>query len=331
MNKKFTVLSVRGGTIENINTPEAKVVKENTFFVVDIKRNGHLKELLRALGEEFNQDSIMFIPQGGEESQIWGTRNDDLAEPKYGECWILSNLKFGYKNITDKDKKDIPGYTRPDPEYFTLKSGRPFFFESIMKEFNLPGTINGYRGINIFSNKPWNQIEENCFDRLEELKYFGSNNLPEASAENGYWAFGSKVFDVTSSSHINFIINNPDKFNLTEEEIQSIFDKYGEKLNLEGKAREELIKLVSKMGWMRIRHYSRPKDYWSIQVDSTKLRRTEIKNFIYWAIDHKLMYYHDPVIILGYDNPSDVQEYSYQSGGVKNFLMEGKLINYIGG
>jgi hypothetical protein len=141
----------------------------------------------------------------------------------------------------------------------------------------------------------------------------------------GYWAHGTTVYEVSGSHHIQFIVEHPDLFNLTIDEIKSIFNKNGEEFQTaatrEGKARKEIIKLVAQDGWIRVRHYIRPRDYWSIQCDRVKLRKENLRDFVNWALDKKVMGYHDEAIILGYED--DYRDlYDFQSGGIQNFLME---------
>jgi len=145
--------------------------------------------------------------------------------------------------------------------------------------------------------------------------------LPEASSGNGYWVHGNNIYDMTTDIHLDFIRDNSDLFNISKEEMDAIYAKYGERLGSEGKAREEIIKLVAKDGWVRVRHYSKP-DYWSIQCDSIKRREHTIENFIYWAIEHKLVTYDSPATILGYDNPEDKLVYDWENGGLKRFLIK---------
>jgi len=65
--------------------------------------------------------------------------------------------------------------------------------------------------------------------------------------------------------HIQLIIENPDIFGYTKQEILDLYNKYHEDLGQEGKAREEIINQVIKKGWIRVRKYDRP-EYWSINV-----------------------------------------------------------------
>ena len=325
-NKRYNVISVRGGTIENYGKPNETPVHENTFFVIDKTGNNSLLQDLLGLGEEFGQDGIMFIPKGGTYSELWGTSHEN-DYPEYGQKETFNNLKIGKKNVVDSQGNPIEGYNRPDPEYFTSKSGRPFFFEAILKEHTLRQGYFGRLGVYGASKAPIEEQSPTLLDNLKmsHMEYIGLTKFPEAGKENGYWAKGSKVYNVSGNHHIAFIIDHPDLFDLTPEDIKSVFDKHGEQMGREGKAREELIISVSSQGWIRVRHYYKPEDYWSIQCDSTRSRKDEIKSFIWWAIENKIMGYHDPAILLGYNNSNDKEVYSFQRGGIENFLMEEKL------
>jgi hypothetical protein len=148
-SKRFSVISVKGGYIENYGQKGKETpVHENTFFVVDKENRGDLCDVLRHLGEEYQQDSIMFIPRGGMLSQLWGTKNEKGVFFEYGLHVDMPNLKIGYKRATQTDpatgeQVPTPGYNRPDPEFFTLKAHKPFFFESVIHEHVLP---EGYAG-----------------------------------------------------------------------------------------------------------------------------------------------------------------------------------------
>lgn len=83
----------------------------------------------------------------------------------------------------------------------------------------------------------------------------------------------------TKGSHIETIIKFPEKFTLTKGYITSVHDKFNEKLTVEGKAREEIIKNLIEKGWIRIRRY--PNKFWSIQA---KTFSKKVKDYIgQWA------------------------------------------------
>ena len=76
-----------------------------------------------------------------------------------------------------------------------------------------------------------------------------------------------------SLNHINTVILNPETFGLTLGEIQAAYDKYQEKIPIEGLARQELLKRVISSDWIRIRRY---KNHYSVNAkdlsDSVKER-----------------------------------------------------------
>jgi len=65
LDKKYDVVRVQGKYIENYGKPDAVEVGENVFFVIDAYDKGELLKDFRELGEKFQQDSILFIPKGG--------------------------------------------------------------------------------------------------------------------------------------------------------------------------------------------------------------------------------------------------------------------------
>jgi hypothetical protein len=115
----------------------------------------------------------------------------------------------------------------------------------------------------------------------------------------GYWIKGNDITDMTTNSHISDVIYHPEKFGITKEEIENAYKKYGEKLQTEGKAREELIRKVSEKGWIRVRHYTGRKDYWSIQFDVYNKRKKDLANFLHWALYEKKVLHRNSEVILG--------------------------------
>lgn len=71
----------------------------------------------------------------------------------------------------------------------------------------------------------------------------------------------------TADRHIHVVIQNPEKFGYTLDEIKTLHKKYKEPLGSEGKAREEIMVDLIKQGWIRIRYYDKLYQY-SIQVNA---------------------------------------------------------------
>lgn len=142
-NARYGVTAVRGGYIENYNTPDAKVVFENTFFVEDINDSKKLKNDLKEFGEYFDQDSIFFIEQGGKKSYLIGTSKRDNSYPGYNEIIVFSNAIFGANG-----------------EFHTKVSGRPFIFKEnlILEDYKLPEGFFSRWGCSVTSKKDWKEL-----------------------------------------------------------------------------------------------------------------------------------------------------------------------------
>jgi hypothetical protein len=120
-NLRYSVTPAKGEYIENYNSPEAKSVKEDIFIVVDIEDRGTLKKDLRKLGQEFEQDSILYIPKGGTAGFLIGTNNCSNGYPGMGSVIKLNNALFGKSG-----------------EFNTRVNGRPFNLRESTEEIILP-------------------------------------------------------------------------------------------------------------------------------------------------------------------------------------------------
>lgn len=136
-----------------------------------------------------------------------------------------------------------------------------------------------------------------------------------------FWAKAGEVIE-NDKSHIDVIVEDPEKFGLTYEEIAAVYEEHGETIGSEGEAREEVIKMVARNGWIRVRHYvTKGKDYWSVQVDQYRRRKRAIDDFLWWAISEDMMLVNDELVIIGYDDGTMLR-YSFMEGGVKAYLEE---------
>jgi len=143
----YGVTDVDGAYIENFGTPDAIEVTEDVYFVVDLKDNGNLENDLRRLGEEYGQDSILFIPKG-EMGILIGTNHCPRAYPGYNKKAPFSSRSFGK-----------PG------EFMTKVRNRPFIFEDSFLEKNCNenyysvANIMGKWAISHTAKMDWRKIE----------------------------------------------------------------------------------------------------------------------------------------------------------------------------
>lgn len=91
----YFISKVRGPYIVNYESKYAREVNAVSFLVIDINDSGHLEKKLRELGEEFEQDSILFLPTGGTTGKLIGTNHCPNGYPGYGNVDSLDNPVFG--------------------------------------------------------------------------------------------------------------------------------------------------------------------------------------------------------------------------------------------
>lgn len=81
-----------------------------------------------------------------------------------------------------------------------------------------------------------------------------------------YWIKNTHIIPVPIL-HINVVIEHPEHFNYTTEQIKSIYEKHNEPYGHEGKAREEImLNLIKNKGWIRVR-YTVKNDTWTVELD----------------------------------------------------------------
>ena len=124
-----------------------KTTKEISYFVVDLKDTGKLEKDLRKLGQEFEQDSILFIPKGAIKGDVKAYL---IGTNKYENNW----LGFGKKETFNKGRM---GYD--SPIYTSKVNGRPFIFEQVGETVESPQTGFGYWAMNLIAEKTWQEID----------------------------------------------------------------------------------------------------------------------------------------------------------------------------
>lgn len=137
MLKGYGVTPIKGSYIENYGTPEAKEVGEETYFVVDLKNKGNLEKDLTELGFEYEQDSILVIPKGGQGAYLIGT--NDAKYPGKGK-----KAKLGDRNL---------GQEGQEGQFVSKVKGRPFIFKEALKEYQGPDGAMGKSAVYIEANR----------------------------------------------------------------------------------------------------------------------------------------------------------------------------------
>lgn len=84
-------------------------------------------------------------------------------------------------------------------------------------------------------------------------------------------------------SHISLVIYKPEKFGLDFDSIKAIYNKYGEKIGVEGRARREIMLNLIDQGFIRIRKY---RNHWKVNVKNFFTDRVA-ENLNKWATEVK--------------------------------------------
>lgn len=107
----YGVTEVKGTYIENYLSDNEIEVKEDSYFVVNLKDDPDFVDNIIKMGEVLCQDSVLIIKQGGEDNYLVGTNKSDF--PGHGEVVNLGKLKAGVES-----------------QFMTKVGGRPFTLES---------------------------------------------------------------------------------------------------------------------------------------------------------------------------------------------------------
>jgi len=166
-SRGYNVTAVKGGYVEGFGTDDAKEVSEHTFFVVDSKDKGKLKQDLSGLGKQFFQDSILFIPKAkstsdGKEIKAYliGTSPRKDSE----DLWPAP----GKEELVGSFKSQKKGDAYP---FFTSIRNSPFRFESITREFPWQQTTFFSRGYVAYAAMPIEKVKEIVENKKEKNNF----------------------------------------------------------------------------------------------------------------------------------------------------------------
>jgi hypothetical protein len=118
LSMDYGVTKVDGSYIENFETPQAIEVSEQSFFVSNRTDAPGFLDSMKSLGEMYEQDSVLIIPQGASDAYLLGTREGNDFPP-FGEKMSVGSLKMGR-----------------DAEFMSKVKGRPFVFKEELETYD---------------------------------------------------------------------------------------------------------------------------------------------------------------------------------------------------
>lgn len=148
IGKGYSVTKIQGNYIEDFGTDDAKEVGEESFFVAPNGKDSEqfINDIIK-LGQYYEQDSVLIIPEGGEDAYLYGTNDSDF--PGKGEKVVTGNSRFG----------------RAAGQFLSRIKGRAFAFETVEP----PQTVNGKRFVSMVVsrvNENMKQINEASLSRV---------------------------------------------------------------------------------------------------------------------------------------------------------------------
>ena len=124
-----------------------KTSTEVSYFIVDLQDGDGLEQDMKKLGEEFDQDSVLYVPkgsiQGVDKAYLIGTNRCENNWLGYHKTEVFNRGRMGY---------DSPIYT-------SYVNGRPFIFETVGNTIQDPGNGYGWWALNLAAKKPWKEIQ----------------------------------------------------------------------------------------------------------------------------------------------------------------------------
>jgi hypothetical protein len=115
---RYGVTDAHGAYIENYLDPEKQVeVKEDSFFVVNLKDDPAFFSNIEKLGQMFCQDSVLMIPKGGDGAYLLGTNNSEW--PGLGNREMVGKFRAG-----------------EEAEFMTKVKNRPVTFRENLQVFS---------------------------------------------------------------------------------------------------------------------------------------------------------------------------------------------------
>ena len=118
---EYGISKINGVYIENYETDNAKEIKEDSYFVVNLHDRDNFITQIKSLGKEFEQDSIMYIPtkelteDGKITTYLVSTNECPDGFPGKGKIGVVKR----YRNIKINQISQFMSRLNNKPFYFT--------------------------------------------------------------------------------------------------------------------------------------------------------------------------------------------------------------------
>lgn len=104
---------------------------------------------------------------------------------------------------------------------------------------------------------------------------------PITTHHSAYWLSKKALIYPVTTSHIRFVIDNANLFDMSKDDIKAMYSTHKEKIGFEGKARNEIMSELISKGWIRARYKeSNNENYWTLEL--FQLTESSIQNILKW-------------------------------------------------
>lgn len=117
-----------------------------------------------------------------------------------------------------------------------------------------------------------------------------------SESKEAYWISPEGEILTVHTSHIDMVFDRPELFGLNLQLIHSVYNIYNEKYRSEGKAREEILIMLFRQGWIRVRRYLKPYR-WTINVNTIDAKTCDNLKKTAAALMNKGHSQHDEVML----------------------------------
>ncbi|MCX6146354.1 MAG: hypothetical protein NTW25_03770 [Candidatus Kapabacteria bacterium] len=107
------------------------------------------------------------------------------------------------------------------------------------------------------------------------------NNITITTHHSAFWISNAGLIYPVATSHIRFVIDNADLFDMSKDDIKVLYATHNEKIGFEGKARKEIMSELISNGWIRTRYKeSNNENFWTLELN--ELTESSIQNILKW-------------------------------------------------
>lgn len=147
-----------------------------------------------------------------------------------------------------------------------------------------------------------------------------------------YWIDKKGKAYNANQNHITTIVTNPKLFGFTKEYLVDTYEKFGEKMPSEGKARREIIDKAIGTGWIRLRRY---RQSWSITISKMDKRsRSLITDWAKQILDRGVLGFIEkdpfmPIKFVALHSRQENKEYTVKSVAKGAILGNSKIVETV--